>query len=482
MTTDKNTITRTRSTTWIITGILLSGLAWYFADGLNGDLWYIMWLAPVPVLLLSLKTSAKWAFVIAFAAYLIGRLSWFSYLVRVATLVPAIVVTLLPALVFALIILASRWCIMKINAWYTVFAFPVFFTLFEYSLINFSKDGTAASIAYSQMNCIPMIQVAAVAGILGITFIITFIPSAIALGWYYRATKAKLWAIAGTATSLLIVVFLYGELRIAPFVKQPKIDVGLTSLDENIHSNSDHPNLEKEKQVTIAYMEQVKILAAQGARIVLLPERAIGIDKAWANQIIAILDSTAKQNHVYIIAGYTNQRNMPERNSAIVIDPNGNVSADYNKTHLVTGFENQFTPGGIPGLFKFNGVQSGVAICKDLDFQAYLKQYGENKPGFIFVPAWDFIVDDWLHGRMAILRGVENGFSEIRSARLGRLTVSDQYGRITAETVTSNKKQASLLGSVSPQHINTLYTQWGDWLGMVCLLAALAFVFVGWRK
>jgi len=34
---------------------------------------------------------------------------------------------------------------------------------------------------------------------------------------------------------------------------------------------------------------------------------------------------------------------------------------------------------------------------------------------------------------MAILRGVENGFSEIRTARQGRLTISDYTGKVNFE-------------------------------------------------
>src|SRR5690348_11608818 len=111
--TAENTNKPSISIIWILTGIILSGLAWYISDGLNGDFWYLMWVAPVPVLLLSLKTSGRVAFLIGFLAYIIGRLSWFSYLVTVAALVPAIIITILPSLVFALIILGNRWCIKR---------------------------------------------------------------------------------------------------------------------------------------------------------------------------------------------------------------------------------------------------------------------------------------------------------------------------------------------------------------------------------
>ena len=476
MATDKPTNTVSISKTWIIAGIIFSGLAWYISDGLNGDFWYLMWLAPVPVLLLSLKTSARLTFFISFTAYLIGRLSWFSYLLTVATLVPAIIFTLLLPLVFALIILVSRWCILRLNAWYTIFAFPVFFTVFEYAVIKFSADGTAASIAYTQLNCVPFIQVAAIAGILGITFMLTFIPSAISLAWYYRTEKIKVRYICGVAILLVAAAFLYGVIRINNFTPKSHIKAGLAVVDESLHTNSDHPNFEKEKQIAMAYAALVKPLAAQGAQIVLFPERVIGMGRPWADTITRILSDAAKQNHVYIITGYTNQKNTIERNSALVIDADGNVILDYNKAHLVVGLERQFTPGTTPGIFKLNGMQSGLAVCKDLDFQDYIKQYGDNKPGILYAPAWDFVVDDWLHCRMAILRSVENGFSQVRAARRGRLTINDQFGRVTSEASCANDKQATLVGDVSAQQINTFYTRFGNWLGVVCLLAGVVFI------
>jgi apolipoprotein N-acyltransferase len=97
---------------------------------------------------------------------------------------------------------------------------------------------------------------------------------------------------------------------------------------------------------------------------------------------------------------------------------------------------------------------------------------------FLCVPAWDFVVDDWLHSRMAVLAGVENGFSEVRPARLGRLTISDQYGRITAETSCVDKKTTSLIGQVSTDRIQTFYTQYGDWFGILVACAALLFFFL----
>jgi apolipoprotein N-acyltransferase len=466
----------------VLFSILFSGTCWYFSNGLGGDFWYLLWLAPIPVLLISFNTSGRMTFLISFLAYLIGRFSWFSYLVMVVTIVPAIIFTILLPLIFALIITITRKTVIKTRSWLAIFAFPVFFTAFEFLLLLFSPDGSAASIAYSQSNVLPLIQIASLTGILGITFIITFIPSAIAMSWYYRREKLKLQYIIGSAIVILIPAFLYGITRISNNADKSTIKVGLAVLDEKFHNMADHPDFKKEIPAAEYYAKEVADLAAQGTQLIVLPERAINMNKESSDDIINILGLAAKQNHVFIIIGYTNFRNEQERNSSLVINDQGNVVADYNKAHLVKGLENQFTPGNEIGLFQFKGVQAGTAICKDLDFPSYLQKYGMRNVAFLYIPAWDFIKDGWLHSRMAILRGVENGFSEIRCARQGRLTISDCYGRVTYEASSSNNNATSLVGKVSLQKRNTVYTRFGNWFGIINFIIAANIIFIVTRK
>ena len=45
-----------------------------------------------------------------------------------------------------------------------------------------------------------------------------------------------------------------------------------------------------------------------------------------------------------------------------------------------------------------------MEICKDMDFPLLSRQYGNDGAGLMLVPAYDFVTDGWLHGRMAILK------------------------------------------------------------------------------
>ncbi|MFI5188580.1 MAG: apolipoprotein N-acyltransferase [Chitinophagales bacterium] len=453
-------------------------MCFYLSLGLSGNFGYLFWLAPVPILAISFKTSAGKSFLIAFAAYLVGKLNWFTYLVSVVTLVPAIFFTLLLPLIFAFIVILSRRVVTRSNQWYSVFAFPVFFTSFEFLVLRFSADGSAGSIAYSQSNILPVIQIASVTGMLGITFIITFISSALATAWHFRKEKNKFRNITGCAITIIPVVVLFGITRLFISSEKNKLKVGLAVLDEKLHYITQYPDIEKEKRSAEDYAQLISGLADSGAKLVLLPERAININRETEPAVLNILSSIARQKNIFIITGYTNFKADVHRNSSLVIDTAGKVIVDYNKVYLVPGLEKQFTPGRDIGLFTYNNIKAGTAICKDLDFPSYIKRYGTAAIDFLNIPSWDFVKDDWLHSRMAVLRGVENGFSEVRTARLGRLTISDAYGRINAEANSSDGKAVVLTGNVSIKKLNTIYSQWGDWFGIVNSMAAVFFIFL----
>jgi apolipoprotein N-acyltransferase len=90
------------------------------------------------------------------------------------------------------------------------------------------------------------------------------------------------------------------------------------------------------------------------------------------------------------------------------------------------------------------------------------------------VPAWDFGRDAWSHASWAILRGVEGGFSIVRAARRGLLTVSDQYGRVLSAKASADAP-AVLLVTTAPlgPGTPTLYARLGDWFGWLSVAMSL---------
>jgi apolipoprotein N-acyltransferase len=470
--------------TRVSASILVSGLCWYFACDLSGDFWYLLWLAPVPVLLLSFHVCTKHAFTFSFLAYLIGRMSWLPYLLMVLPAFPAIISTILLPLIFALIVLLTRRVVLAKRSVWSAFAFPVLWCLFEFLLFKFSADGTAGSLSYTQSNFLPVVQIASVTGILGITFLVTLFPSAVAVAIYYRQNKKMIVPLV-IIFSLIIIPILFGVIRMQEESGSNNIiTVGLAVLDEKYHEETKHPVADNELRTAKMYADAIAQIAKEGAQVAIIPEKALNVTPEFGFPIKSTLANAATNNRITIVAGYTQFINDSlKENKASVISGKGLLLADYKKVNLFEGEANNgFVSGKEIAAFKLEKISTGVAICKDLDYQNFMRKYGEGGAQILFVPAWDFIKDAWLHSRMAILRGVENGYAIARAARQGQLTISDYRGKVLYEASTANNNAAYLVGRVPLRTTNTIYSKFGDWFGFVVVIASLYLVVAAFRK
>jgi apolipoprotein N-acyltransferase len=206
---------------------------------------------------------------------------------------------------------------------------------------------------------------------------------------------------------------------------------------------------------------------AKGAQFIVIPETAIAADPAWRDRALAPLADVARESHVTIVAGVVLVK--PWRNAAFTWLPGGSVRS-YDKRHLLPPGEDKFTPGPGPGLL---GDGRAVAICKDLDFPSTLRSDAQNGIRLMAVPANDFIKDGWIHARMAVMRGVENGFAVVRSAFKGVATASDAQGRVLARASTVQPGMVQLSADVPLGPGPTLYTRIGDVFAWLCVALSL---------
>ena len=113
-----------------------------------------------------------------------------------------------------------------------------------------------------------------------------------------------------------------------------------------------------------------------------------------------------------------------------------------------------------------------------MDFPRLSREYSRDGIGMLIVSASDFVEDGWLHGRMAVLRGVESGFSIARAADLGILTATDDRGSVLSErdTVRFGAPFATVVAEVPVRHDITIYSRLGDWFGWLCIAVFLFIV------
>lgn len=468
---------------WTLIAVALSGCAYYVSAGL-GEFWPAAWVAPIPVLLLTFRSSWRRSALAAFAAYFLGSLNLFTFFTKILP-VPLVLAQLgLIALVFACAVLVARVAVRRLPPWAAAFAFPAAWTTYEFLSSLRSPHGTSLSLAYSQTDVLPLLQIASVTGLWGITFVVTLFSSAIAVAWWRRSLAAL-----APGLVLAAVAMGYGFVRLQTPVPQPEVRVGLAATDQGIDAAFETDNPAVALLVAHAYARRVAHLAAEGAQIVVLPEKLVGVTPAGAAAIEQVFSDAARAAHITVIAGFNRFSFRPPRNVAMVFAPDGRAVLEYEKRHMLPGPETGYQIGAAPGVFsappapaegRAGATQWGVAICKDMDFPAWSRAYAERGVRILAVPAWDFVRDARLHARMALVRGVEDGFTVARAAQQGNLTFSDAYGRILGETSSSRSPEAYLLGNLPPGPGATAYTRFGDWFGWLSamvlagLLAACA--------
>ena len=456
-----------------ITATVVSAVAWFFGTGLH-PLWFLTWLAPLPILLAAPHLSRWSTYIAAFFAFAIGSLNVSSYNRVVGVpLWLGIVAVVVPALVFAAIVLYHRGFILRGQLLRAAFALPILWTAFEYLIEVKSPHSTWGNLGYTQIDFLPVIQIASITGIWAISFTVFLFSGTVAALIAPTGNKARLIAVAA---AFYIAVFGYGAWRLFTTPAAPIVKGGLISDD------SAHPLFPYGQQTVAlakAYSAQIPAMAARGAQVIVLPEKIGHIQGSDLDQADAIFEQAARQNHVTIFVSFEHQPNLHQ---ARLYSPDGTLEGLYEKHHMLPAFEGYLLPGTTRLVVDRPSGKWGFEICKDMDFPRLSRQYGNDGAGLMVVPAWDFIRDGWLHQHMAVLRGVESGFSIARSAKQGMLSVSDSRGRILAQQSSAARPGSAtapfsiLIASVTVWHQPTFYAKAGNWFAWLDLILALALL------
>jgi apolipoprotein N-acyltransferase len=452
-------------------GVVLAAAMTALGQGLH-PVWLLAWLAPLPLLILAQRRRWLHTALAALVAVSLGRVPFAAFLVRQLEMPPAIAaaIVIVPALVVAASVLLARALALRGAPWSAMVAFPAATVAAEYAA-SLGPDGTAGSLAYSQMECLPVLQLASVAGVWGISFLLAFAPAGLALGLHRRDGRMVV-----VVAAAVLAVFAWGGWREATGGSRASatMRVGQAATAESRAAIRQVISGDPAAAGAIldAYEEQVDALAQAGAKVVVLPEEIVGVPAGTEAPVRDRFLFMAAHDHVTLVAGVRVVADPQGRNVAMVFAPSGDLVGTYVKEHLVPGFEIPRLAPGSELLVLDQPGRAGIAICKDMDFPDPAGRYAAAAVDVLLVPAWDFHDDGWLHSRMAIMRGVELGMPMVRSAQGGMLTVSDAFGRVLAQTVTGDEI-ARQVADVPVGHVATFYGRAGDWC------AKLAFALLG---
>jgi apolipoprotein N-acyltransferase len=456
--------------------IACTSLLFGFGDGLN-PLWPLVWFAPLPILLLALHSSWRITLLTAALSFLSGCLNMWTYF-RVLQTPFSVWFTVFStaALIFALAVLLFRALTRRGALWTALLAFPGTWVSYEY-LRNFvTPHGTAGSLAYSQLNFLPFLQLASAAGPWGMTFVLFLFSAGLAISIDLRKPAPKqAMRILGATLGLVTVVLVAGALRLAQPRPRQQVTVGLIASDELANVNVTAEGADTERLFR-DYAAEAEKLTAQGGQIIVLPEKLGVVLDSDNKEADSVFQSFADKTKATIVVGEVHVSGPAKYNQARVYAP-GSQPLIYDKQHMLPPFESSLKPGTALTLLRTSSETRGVSICKDMDFTPLSRQYGQAGAGLMLVPAWDFNLDRAWHGHMAVMRGVEDGFSIARAAKNGYLTVSDDRGRILAEARSDSAPFATLLAVVPVVHSPTPYLLLGDWLAWFAV-AILLFALI----
>jgi apolipoprotein N-acyltransferase len=467
-------VSQTKRLSIALAALAVSSLALYFGTGLH-PLWCLTWLAPVPVLVAAPRLSRGWAFVLAFCAWALGGLNMWTYYhlnLEIPFAVSALAI-LIPTFVFAISVMVYRHVLLS-SLWRAAVILPAIWVTYEFLSARFSPHSTFGNIGYSQMNFLPILQLTSITGIWGISFCLFLFASTVGVLLSEHGTTLERRRLGIAVGLVLIAVLGFGGWRLQSMPQTPQaVKVGLVASDVRQNILAEQPD--DALRLLGQYAVEAERIAAQGAQVIVIPEKVAVVLDSYLPEVDSLFQSTSAKSGATIVVGVIHPTAGAKWNEARVYFPNGQVKT-YEKHHMIPSFESRLTAGtkrtswpDISGLW-------GVTICKDMDFPQLSREYGNDGTGLLLVPAWDFDADGWLHGRMAILRGVESGFSIARASKQGILTFTDDAGRVLAERETNSAPFASLIAVIPVRHSRTIYARYGDWFAWLNLCGLVGLV------
>lgn len=461
-----------------VIAVALSALAFHLSMGLQPR-WWPIWFASLPLLWVARRLRWWEAGLAALLARSLGGLgTWSYYEMLQIPLAIRLEALLAPALAFALAVLLFRRFMDRQRPWLAAFVFPSVIVAYEY--LSSLQVGTFGNSAYTQIGNVPALQLGALAGLWGITFAVMLVaPLLASVLSTAGATRKRL------ALGLVIFlggVFGYGAARawVVP-AHQSTLRVGLVVSDL---AKNERPAEERAVlDLMRGYADQAKQLVARGAQVIVLPEMTALVADSTSREVDELFANTANGTGAEILVGVLHATPDGTFNEARLYSDARPGVAVYRKHHLVPVVEGGTTSGDGIYVHEHSRVKIGLEICRDMDYPDPARRYGSEDVGLVLVPAWDFDVDRYWHGHMALMRGVENGFSIVRAAKRGLLLVGDNRARVLAETPTTAATTfTTLIADVPAHHSATLYQRWGDWFAWANLALLTGLLAMGARR
>ncbi|MFH0935805.1 MAG: apolipoprotein N-acyltransferase [Candidatus Omnitrophota bacterium] len=463
----------------------------------NGNLWIFAWFGFVPVFLALNNKSRKEAFFLFFIAGLVfwsTTIYWLIHVTLPGTILLIIYLALYPAL-FGLIIRPSTRC-------YTPLALifiPSVWVLLEYIRSYLFSGFGWALLGYSQYLNLPVIQVADITGVWGVSFLVMMINVAI----YQLATGRKKFLIPLLVLGLALGYGYYKIYRPATSDQQPSTSISI--IQGNIPQEL---KWDTDPRVKYHVIDTYLTLSSQALKdnpaLIIWPEASLPVVLEEEPYFSQVVGDFARQRKVAILTGAVTSRDNLYFNSAVLFSKEGELSERYEKVHLVPFGEyiplkdalpflqavvpiGEITPGEQYTVFMYNGQRFSVLICFEDLFPEIARRYAKNGAGFLV----NITNDAWYkktpaayqHLQASVLRAVETRLSLVRAANTGVSGFIRPSGKIISPVSDEAGREIFVPGyRTQPVFASggelTLYTRYGDIFILFCIIALFCGVVV----
>ncbi len=473
---------------------------------------FLAWFALVPLLFALRGLSIQSGLLLSFLSgltFFFGTVSWVFNSIHVyghVPLLPASFITLLFCIILALFVAPFGAVINHIRATRPGIAFlaaPAVWVTLELARTHLFSGFPWALLGYSQYRMLPVIQVADLSGVYGISFVIVLVNASIAELFSDRKRFTPLL----TAAVVLIGMLGYGYHRLSAETGSGGITVTVVQ-----------GNIEQDKKWDPAYQGEViatyKRLTRKALErkpdLVIWPETAApfyfeGADAPYP-ALTDDLRTFVRSAGTPLLTGSPTYGKKDHRqllrNAAFLLDRDGMTKAVYHKIHLVPFGEyvplknsilffvnklvqasDDFQPGAEHTVMKVrrpsgSDVAISTVICYEIIFPDLVRRFvneGATVMTNITNDAWFGRTGaPYQHFSMTVFRAVENRVPIARAANTGISGFVDAKGRIlgTSDIFT----EAHLTRTLVPGSTKTFYTRYGDVFAYLCSLAGLVLL------
>ena len=430
------------------------------------DLGFLAWITLVPLLLAVRHRSPRAAFSLGYlwgiTAYG-GALWWMTTFGGAVWGLTATLVAIFPALA----VLAINWVERDHDGPWIFLWIASVWTAVEFLRSQGPLGFPWALLGASQHRAIPVIQIASITGIYGVTFLVVLVNGVL----YAMLTRRAAPVPVGASIAIVAAAVLWG----VSGLRHPSPTAFMAAaVQPNFPTRPGRGSATVERDLA-ALRQLTHEAAVRGAALIVWPETASPVDLFGAGGALGTIRSWARSDRVSVIATSFEQART---NSVFSLAPSGTLTGRYDKVRLVPFAEAGERPGLAPALLPTPQARIGVAICFESIFPDIARRsvlQGADLLAVVTNDAWfDGRTAPAQHAALAPFRAIEEGRYVVRAANQGISAIFDPFGRALGELPLGTR--GVLTARVAPIRGLTVYARIGDAFGWAAVLVAVGLV------